>query len=198
LLELLQARWNAAWLEWAVALAEDMLEHFEDRESGGFFFTAHDHESLILRPKTFGDDATPAGNAVVARVLLRLGYLLGEMRYVEAAERTLRAAWPLLERYPQAHASLLLALDECTEPPTIVILRGGEDELAVWRGELDKHYDPRRMTLAIPAEATGLHEALAGKRPQAGAVAYLCRGTTCSAPLATLGELIRTLKSAGR
>jgi hypothetical protein len=26
-------------------------------------------------------------------------------------------------------------------------------------------------------------------------VAYLCRGTTCSAPLGTLGELVRALKA---
>jgi len=81
-----------------------MLEHFEDREAGGFFFTPR-HESLILRPKTFGDDATPAGNGVAARLLLRLGYLLAEPRYLDAAERTLRAAWSLVERYPHAHTS---------------------------------------------------------------------------------------------
>ena len=195
LLELLQARWHGPWLEWAVELAETMLAHFEDREAGGFYFTADDHESLIHRPRTFGDDATPAGNGVAARVLLRLGYLLAEPRYLDAAERTLRAAWSLVERYPHGHTSLLMALDELTEPPTIVVLRGAADDLAVWRAELDKLYEPRRLVLAVPADATGLPAALADKHPQAGTVAYVCRGTTCSAPLGTLGELARSLKS---
>ncbi|MCM2312961.1 MAG: hypothetical protein NDI84_16330, partial [Steroidobacteraceae bacterium] len=168
---------------------------FEDHESGGFYFTADDHESLILRPKTFGDDATPAGNGVAARVLLRLGYLLAEPRYLDAVERTLRAAGSLLERYPHGHASLLMALDEFTEPPTIVVLRGATDDLAVWRTELDKLYEPRRLVLAVPDDAQDLPVALADKRPQATTVAYLCRGTTCSAPLSTLGELVRALKS---
>ena len=150
LLELLQARWHGPWLAWAIELAEALLRHFEDREAGGFFFTADDHETLILRPKTFGDDATPAGNGVAARLLLRLGFLLAEPRYLDAAERTLRAGWSLLERYPHAHTSLLMALDELTEPPTIVVLRGADDDLAVWRAELDKLYDPRRMVIAIP------------------------------------------------
>jgi uncharacterized protein YyaL (SSP411 family) len=195
LLELLQARWHGPWLAWAIELAETMLAHFEDSETGGFYFTADDHESLIHRPKTFGDDATPAGNGVAARVLLRLGYLLAEPRYLDAAERTLRAAWSLVERYPHGHTSLLMALDELTEPPTIVVLRGAADDLAVWRAELDKLFEPRRLVLAVPADATGLPAALADKRPQAGTVAYVCRGTTCSAPLATLGELVRSLKS---
>ena len=51
------------------------------------------------------------------------------------------------------------------------------------------------MVLAVPTDATDLPAALADKRSQAGTVAYVCRGTTCSAPLASLGELIRSLKS---
>jgi len=194
LLELLQARWHGPWLEWAVELAETLLAHFEDRDAGGFFFTADDHESLMLRPKTFGDDATPSGNGVTARVLIRLGFLLAEPRYLDAAERTLRAAWSLLERYPHGHTTLLMALDELTEPPTVVVLRGAESDLAVWRAELDKHYDPRRVVIAVPAEAAGLLAALADKRAQATSVAYVCRGTACSAPLGTLGDLVRALK----
>ena len=194
LLELLQARWHGPWLAWAIELAEALLRHFEDREAGGFFFTADDHEALILRPKTFGDDATPAGNGVAARLLLRLGYLLAEPRYLDAAERTLRAGWSLLERYPHAHTSLLMALDEFTEPPTIVVLRGRDDDLVVWRTELDKLYDPRRILVTIPADATDLPAALVDKRAGSGTVAYICRGTTCSAPLATLGDLVRALK----
>jgi uncharacterized protein YyaL (SSP411 family) len=194
LLELLQARWHGPWLAWAIELAEALMRHFEDGEAGGFFFTAADHEALILRPKTFGDDATPAGNGIAARLLLRLGYLLAEPRYLDAAERTLRAGWSLLERYPHAHTSLLMALDELTEPPTIVVLRGNPDDLTVWRTELDKLYDPRRMVVAIPADATGLPVSLADKRADASTIAYICRGTTCSAPLGTLGELVRALK----
>jgi hypothetical protein len=196
LLELLQARWHGPWLEWTVELAETMLAHFEDREAGGFWFTADDHESLILRPKTFGDDATPAGNGVAARALLRLGGLLAEPRYLDAAERTLRAAWPLVERYPHAHTSLLMALDEYTEPPTVIVLRGAAADVAVWRAELDRLYDPRRLVFAIPDDAPGLPPALADKRPGPGTLAYVCRGTTCSAPVSTLGELRRTLEAA--
>jgi hypothetical protein len=193
LLELLQARWHGPWLTWATELADAMLAHFEDAE-GGFFFTADDHESLILRPKTFGDDATPSGNGVAARVLIRLGFLLGETRYLDAAERTLRAAWPMLEKYPHAHTTLAMALDELTAPPAIVVLRGPAEDLDTWRGELDKHYDPRRFVAAIPSDEQGLPPGIATKAARDGTVAYLCRGTTCSAPLATLAELVRELR----
>jgi uncharacterized protein YyaL (SSP411 family) len=195
LLELLQARWHGPWLAWAVELAETMLSRFEDREGGGFFFTADDHEQLILRPKTFADDATPCGNGVAARVLARLGFLLSEPRYLDAAERTLRAAWPAMEKYPQAHLGLLMALDELTLPPDIVVLRGAREDLDTWRTELDKAWNPRRCVIAIPADEPGLPGALDAKQPRERTVAYVCRGTACSAPIGSLGELVRELKA---
>ncbi len=195
LLELLQTRWHGPWLAWIIDLCEIMLDHFFDGETGGFFFTADDHENLIQRPKIFGDDATPSGNGIAARLMLRVGYLLGEMRYIDAAERTLRAARPVMDKYPHAHTSLLMALDELTQPPTTLVLRGPSDELQSWREELDKLYDPRRMIVAIPSDAPSLPEVLAEKNPAPeGCVAYICNGATCSEPLTSLGELIRKMR----
>src|SRR6201995_3523539 len=109
LLELLQTRWRSRDLEFAQELAEVLLEQFEDSESGGFFFTARGHEKLIHRSKTFGDESIPSGNGVAASVLCRLGFLLAEPRYIEAAERTLRAGWSGLREHPMAHMTLLNA-----------------------------------------------------------------------------------------
>ncbi|HET7202861.1 MAG TPA: hypothetical protein VFI92_05790, partial [Steroidobacteraceae bacterium] len=186
--------WEPTAFEWAIELAEVMLEHFTDPAAGGFFFTADDAETLIVRPKTYSDDATPAGNGLAARLLVRLGYLLGETRYIDAAGATLRSARAAIERYPHGHGSLLMALDEYTEPPTIVVLRGPEADLAAWTGELDRLFDPHRMIIGVPSTARGLPQALAAKKPMQGTVAYVCRGMTCSAPVQSLGELIRRLK----
>ena len=102
LLELLQTRWRSSDLAFARELTDAVLSRFEDTAQGGFFFTAIDHEQLIHRSKSYSDDALPSGNGVFASVLCRLGVLLGDMTYLNAAERTLRAAWPSLLEYPQA------------------------------------------------------------------------------------------------
>jgi uncharacterized protein len=193
ILELAAVRFSAEELCWAVELAEVMLRHFEDAGAGGFFFTADDHEALISRPKSFSDDAIPAGNAIGARALLRLGYLLGEARYLEAAERTLRAAWPALLKYPEGHASMLLALEDYLYPPQIVILRGPEGALQPWLRELNAVFAPRRWTLAVPADATGLPEAIASKPATQAPLAYVCRGAQCSAPIDSLEALLEQL-----
>ena len=196
ILELQQTRFNSAELQFARELLEVVLQRFADPAAGGFFFTSDDHERLIHRAKSFADEAIPAGNGVAAFVLQRMGHLLGETRYLEAAERTLRAAWFVLEKYPHAHTTLLSALEELLSPPEIIILRGTKSAVHSWARELHKLYAPRRLILAVPAEAQDLPPALADKPAVTGnAVAYICRGSTCSAPVDSLNSLISRLRS---
>ena len=183
LLALLASRWSADDLEFAVALADAMLEHFEDRENGGFFFTADDHERLIHRPKPMTDDSLPSGNGVAATVLGRLGHLLGETRYLKAAERVLHAAKQGLERFPHAHTALLVALEEYLEPPEIVVIRAEPGELESWRARATAGYAPRRVVLAIPDDVSGLPALLAERAPRDSPVAYVCEGHVCDAPI---------------
>ncbi len=185
LLELLQARWDSQLLTFAIELAGIMLERFEDREQGGFFFTSNDHERLIYRPKPFGDESIPAGNGVAASVLTRLGHLLGEPRYLQAAERTLQCAWEQLKQIPHAHCSLLHGLDELINPTELIILRGDTGAMQPWFQRANQHYAPRRMTFAITDSTGDLPEALAIRQPRGECVAYLCHGSHCEAPIQT-------------
>ena len=186
LLELLQARWDSGHLALARHLADLMLEHFEDRENGGFWFTADDHEALIHRSKPLADEAVPSGNGIAALALQRLGFLLGETRYLDAAERTLRAAWRAMDEYPHGHVSLLSALEEHLHHPEIIIIRGAAAETAKWRDSASRVYAPRRLVFAIPDDASDLPGALADRAPIDGeTVAYRCVGTHCELPVTT-------------
>ena len=187
ILELLQVRWNNDDLAFALQLVDVVLEHFADPD-GGFFFTADDHEALIQRPKPLSDDALPAGNAIAAKVLGRLGHLLGETRYLDAAERTLEAAWPSLQHSPYGHTGLLLALEETLNPVETVVLRGAA-ELPEWQSAAGRGYAPRRMVFAIPDNAGDLPGLLAERKSADGAIAYICAGTSCRAPVTDLASL---------
>jgi len=193
LLELLQTRWRSSDLDFARQLAEVLLDQFEDKADGGFFFTAKDHEQLIHRSKSFADESVPSGNGVAASMLIRLGFLLGETRYLDAAERTLRAAWTGIKDYPQAHMSLVNALGDFLSALQILVVRGEASSATHWASVLGKLYAPTRMIYAIPNDAQ-LPPALAAKRPGEATVAYLCSGMTCSAPLENLEEVTRALK----
>lgn len=187
--ELLQVRWRTDDLRFAVQLAEVLLAHFEDKQHGGFYFTADDHEQLIHRPKPLADDATPAGNGIAAYALNRLGHLLGETRYLDATERALKAGWDDITRAPYAHDSMLLALEETLRPPQIVILRGEAAVIRDWQSCCASGYTPRRLCFAIPANEPHLPGALAPRAPKDRPVAYVCEGNVCSAPMTELAEL---------
>jgi uncharacterized protein YyaL (SSP411 family) len=194
LLELLQTRWRSSDLALAQELVEVLLSHFEDA-AGGFYFTAADHEKLIHRSKTFSDDSMPSGNGVAASVLCRLGHLLGELRYLDAAERALKAGSQAMAEYPQGHMSLLNGLEDFLAPTQILIIRGEAADAQRWSRELGTVYAPTRMIFAIANDAANLPAALADKRPGATTTAYLCTGMTCGAPMTDLGEVARKLAS---
>jgi hypothetical protein len=195
LIELLQARWDTSHLEFATWLADQLLDRFEDQNRGGFFFTADDHETLMHRSRPFADESLPAGNAIAALALNRLGHLLGETRYLDAAERTLRAGWAPMSEFPHGHAALLNALEEYLLEPIIVVVRGEADEAGDWARQLEALYAPRQLVYAIPAAAAKLPGALADRAARNETVAYICKGTQCSAPVTALDDLAAALSA---
>jgi uncharacterized protein YyaL (SSP411 family) len=178
LLEQLQARWRGDWLDWAVTLGDQLLARFEDREHGGFYLTADDHEGLIHRPKPYTDDALPSGNGLAALALSRLGHLTGESRFLTAAERTLTSALGSVERVPHAHGALLHGLEESLYPPETVLIHPQEGENASeWQRAVEVGYAPRRQAYIITDGTASV-----GQLELAGHGAWVCRGTTCGAP----------------
>ena len=196
LLELMQIDLRAEDIEWTRQLAQVLLEQFEDRENGGFFFVSHDHEQLILRSKTGHDNATPSGNGVAAIALNRLGHLFGEPRWCGAAERTLKAFKPTMERRASSHASLCMALDEWLAPPTIVILCG--TDAADWQHRLAKRYRPHTLVVRVAAGNPALPAALAKPVPAQGVNAWACRGVECLPPFSEIGQLELAMDAAVR
>jgi uncharacterized protein YyaL (SSP411 family) len=189
LVELMQTRFRASDFEWARAVADALLARFEDGERGGFFFTAHDHEKLIHRTKPGLDNATPSGNGVAASALIAYGHLAAEPRYVAAADRCLRVFAPMLADSPGACSTLLAALADLEAPPTAVLIDGDSDEARTWQRALEARYRPTTRVFNIAGVASPPDALVKGVRPASGAVAWVCRGTQCLPPIATLAEL---------
>jgi uncharacterized protein len=115
LLELHEATREARWGNEAERLLGVMNEQFWDQAQGGYFFTAHDHETLITRMKSNEDGAIPSGNSMAALALVRLARLTGRPDYQERAGRILSSYAEVMRRAPAAFANMLLAADEYNE-----------------------------------------------------------------------------------
>ena len=194
LIELMQADFQLRDLEFAEDLAEILLEQFYDSGQGGFFFTSHDHERLIHRPKPGYDGATPSGNGVAALALLRLGHITGEKRYLDAAERTLQWFYPALAQQPGGYASLLQVLEEAMAPPQVVVIRGPVAGVRDWQQAIGQRYLPSTLILTVSGPAATLPPLLAKPFVPGAVNAWVCRGVTCLPPVDKLETLLDMLK----
>ena len=193
LIEMLQADFQPADLQFAQQLADVLLDQFEDRANGGFFFTSHDHEQLIQRPKPGHDNATPSGNGIAALALQRLSHLTNDLRYAESAQKALACFYDQMEDHPSGFGSLLMALEENLLPPHLVILAGPANDIHAYQTALANAYAPTTLVLPIPNGTVALPAALV--RPPTGEVnAYVCQGVTCLAPIRNIAELQEKLK----
>jgi uncharacterized protein YyaL (SSP411 family) len=190
-LECLQANYRAVDLGFAEDLAEALLEDFES-EDGGFYFTSHTHETLIHRPKQGYDNATPNGNGIAAVSLQKLGHILGELRYLQAAERALKAFDSSMANNPAACATLCHALSEFLTPPTMVIIRGKTKQMAAWRDAIQQTYYPHHLCFYLDESALDLPPTLQ-RELSSDVNAWVCKGVVCEPSVNKLQQLLKNL-----
>lgn len=197
LVSLYEADFDARWINEAGALCDVMLERFADKVSGGFFYTADDHEELIARNKDVYDNATPSGTGMALTVLVRLAKLTGIEKYAAAAERGLKSLGDLFERTPTAVGQSLLALDLWLGPVQELVVAAPD---SASRDEvlriLRRQFRPHQVSAAVPG--TGKSELLAGilagKQPVAGKPSlYICENFTCQAPIVGIEAITKEL-----
>jgi uncharacterized protein YyaL (SSP411 family) len=192
LLEATQTRFRASDLARARDVADALLARFEDRGRGGFWFTSHDHERLFHRTKPAHDNATPSGNGIAAQSLIMLGHLVGEARYVDAAERAVKLFAAGLAESGGSQSTLVVALERLMAPPTTVILDGDRGVTRDWQRALEHGYRPDVFVVDIAGtDAPAMLRK--GEPGTSGARAWVCRGMQCLPPFASLADVVATL-----
>jgi uncharacterized protein YyaL (SSP411 family) len=191
LLTLYEATFEPRFYREAVALADVMIERFEDPERGSFFTTASDHERLPTRRKDLEDSPIPSGNSAAAFGLLRLALLSGEGRYERHALGVLRLLYPLATRHPQAFGHLLQAADFYLAPVREVAIVGPPAEASELVRVVRGSYRPHLVLAGGESNGVPLLE---GRAPVDGhAAAYVCEHFSCQAPVTTAEELAAAL-----
>ena len=194
LVDLFQVSGEVRYLKEAKRLADLMITEFWDEENGGFFFTANDHEELIVRNKDFYDNATPSGNSVAADVLLKLAKLTSDEKYERFASTVLRLAAAQLKRHPQGFGRTLSAIEFFLGDSKEIVLMGDEDGnlgREVW-----SEYRPGKVV--VPANGSTESEMiplLQGRAAIDGKpTAYVCENFACRMPVTTVEELKEQLQ----
>ncbi len=191
LIGLYEATGDPRWYAEACALADVMIERFSDRERGGFFTTADDHEALAARRKDLEDSPIPSGNSSAAFGLLRLALLSGEGKYERHALGVLRLLFPLAARHPQAFGHLLQAADFYLAPVKEVAIVGPQPEADALLRVVRDAYRPHLVLATGRADGVPLLE---GREPVDGhAAAYVCEHFVCQTPVTAPDDLAAAL-----
>jgi uncharacterized protein YyaL (SSP411 family) len=181
-------------LDFALALADALLDRFYDTEKGGFWQTTSNASDLILKLKEDYDGAEPSGNSVVCLTFLKLGRIAGRKDLIEAAEKTMRLFSSRLQQLPQAVPYLLQALDFSLEEPARAIVAGEttSPETQALLGAIHSVYQPNKVVLGNAGPVESFARTLPSRD---GAVVYLCTGTACQAPTNDPTKLRKLLQS---
>ena len=189
LLTLYEATFDPRWFGEARALADTLLERFEDRENGGFFSTADDHEQLITRRKDLDDNPIPAGQSAACLGLLRLGALTGEHRYEAAALGVIGLLHEIAPQHPAGFGHLLQAIDFHVSPVREVALVGAD--VAALERVVRATFRPHVVLAGGEPDGVPL---LDGREPVDGrAAAYVCERFVCRRPVTEPEELAALL-----
>ena len=189
-LALFEATGDARRLDQALRLAE-ATQAFADGH-GGYYTTAVDATDVpIARPRTAADNATPAGNGVLAEVFARLWHLTGDAKWRERAEALLRAFTGNPDQFA-AMPTLLAAADTLEEAATVVISGAPSDPLASVALAAP---DPATVVLRAHdlAQLPPQHPAFGKPAATQGAVAYVCRRQVCGLPVSDAAALAASL-----
>lgn len=190
LLELYRTTLDLRYLERAVAITDSLIEHFWDREHGGFFFTPDDGETFIARLKTVHDGATPSANSVALFNLLIITRLTGRTRYLDLARDLM--GWYLREHAGSAAAStwMMASLDLALNPSVEVVVVGDPDaaDTRALMQVVTSHSRPEMVVLLKSTAGDPLLDHLAPftrefTAKQGKASAYVCRNHACELPV---------------
>jgi uncharacterized protein YyaL (SSP411 family) len=193
LLALYQTTFDPRWFQEAQALMEIVLEHFSDKDGGGFFDTADDHEQLVTRPKSLQDNAIPSGNSMAVRTLLILAAYTGQTKYQVSALKTLASLQQPMAQYPGAFAHWLGAMELAAAYLKEIAIIGQLDlaETTDMLRILQRPYRPNQVVaVANEANTTGHPDLVKARPAQDGkTTAYVCQNFSCQQPVTTVGEL---------
>jgi uncharacterized protein YyaL (SSP411 family) len=145
-------------------------------ELGGYYNNGLDNsQDLLIRERSYQDNATPSANGIAIANLVRLAGLTDNLDYLNQAEQALTAFSYVLKQAPQACPSLFVALDHYRFGNTV---RSQSELLST----LCPQY--------LPVTRYQIAENLPNQ-----AIAIVCQGLSCLEPAINQQQLLNQLQS---
>ena len=193
-LEILKIDWNNSYFDFLIKITDVLINDFQDKENGGFYFTSDNHEELIYRPKSYMDESLPSGNSIAIGALMELYELTGLTKYIEAVENAINSAHDSLNRSNSSHSSLLLVAPRTDSSKRLIIIRSEERNLSDNQNLINKLDTLNDNIYFITNNITLKVDGLSDKKPEGNFTAYICQNNICLEPISSIEKLIEFMK----
>lgn len=185
-----EATLSQKWLNAAIKFTENMINLFWDKKNKQFYDTGIDHESLIIRPINFQDNAIPSGAAIAADVLLKMAVITGRKEFEQYGKDALKSSVPMLNQYPLGAGNWLCVLDFYLDKTKEIVVLGKSKSCDTKElvAEVFRHYIPNRVFVGndVEDETVSNLPILQRKNLVNGkATAFVCEDYVCSLPSST-------------
>ncbi|MCC0178562.1 thioredoxin domain-containing protein [Waterburya agarophytonicola K14] len=167
---------DSQWLEEALKVQNEFDELLWSIETGGYYNNSKDGgKELLVRERSYMDNATPSPNGIAIANLVRLALLTDNLEYRDRAELGLQAFGTVMEKSPTACPSLFVALDWFLHGTSIKTSQENIEQLG-------NKYLPTtvfRVTTDLPE----------------GSIALVCQGSSCLEPAISLEQVLAQVQS---
>ncbi len=167
---------NPHWLQQAIKIQAEFDELLWSIESGGYYNNATDaSQDLLIRERSYMDNATPAANGVAIANLVRLSLLTDNLDYRDRAQQGLQAFSSVMEKAPQACPTLFKALDWLLQGTSV---------------KTSPEYIPQLNSAYLPTTVLRLETDLPDQ-----AIALVCQGLACLEPATSIEQVLQQISS---
>ena len=192
LLDLFEVHSDKKYLELALYYANYLVEHFWDSNENNFFFTADNHEQLIIRTKNIYDLSLPSGNSAAAGAFLRLYHLTQEKKFLDISAKIMESLSTTAAENPFGFGQLLNVMYMYLQKPIEVTLLNQKD-LEIYN-YLTRKFLPESILVTVDNEEFlgGLkkYPFFAGKEyDKTKTTVFVCKDFTCSMSLHSMSEI---------
>lgn len=186
---LYEATFNDHWLTRSKQLTKTVIEHFKNEESGMFYYTSDQDESLIRRSVEVNDNVISSSNSIMAINLLKLHKFFPNEGFGAKASQMVRNVQSNFAENGQSFANWLnLVLFEGKNFYEIAIV-GNEYEI---RGqELASQYIPNSVLVA--SENEGTLDLLKNRYNEGQTLIYVCIEGSCKLPVTSTQQVLNQL-----
>jgi hypothetical protein len=178
------------WLTISSKMTDYTLTHFYDDNSGLFYFSEKNKNSVLTNHFQNEDNVIPAANSVMANNLHLLFLLLGNSGYRDISEKMTYHITPRFEKYPMAYANWGNFMLKKTEPFFEVAVLGIDANEMM--EEMMKSFCPNVLWAFSKSESK--IPILAYRYVEEKTLIYVCREGVCQLPVDSPVKALEIIK----